>query len=343
MSQSVVTVPALVLACVLCGLLTRLPAQTIGQPTPLATTPESVTPTLPAKAQRPSLMIKQGGLELEWRTSYSHSSRNSVYIDGVSVYPILVIGEVGVERVRKDSIVTSLSGRYGVRNNLMAEIKLPVSFRPERYSVPDVSPPQEHSVSNFGIGDIEGGLFYQLPRQHEDHTRWVASINVKSTTGQDPFEINIKKSVPLGSGFWNTKVGITSVKISDPAAVFWNAGYTVNWERHDIPITVTDMQTGEESILYLDIKPANLVEMGGGFAYAINPRLSVNTGVSISWSGSCLSEGKKVPNSAFTTATLRLGAVWLTDNNLPVDIGLGIGLTDDSPDFSLDFRHNFKL
>jgi hypothetical protein len=204
-----------------------------------------------------------------------------------------------------------------------------------------VSPPEERTASNFGLGDIEGALYYQFPRQREDQIRWVASTSVKSTTGDDPFEVD-SDSVPLGSGFWNTKIGITGVKIVDPAAVYWSAAYTINFQRNDIPITVTDSQTGEQSIIFVDVKPANMIEIGGGFAYAINNRLSVNTGLTIGWSGSSTSNGRKVANSAFTTGTLRLGAVWLTDHNKPVDLGLSIGLTEDSPDFSLEFRKSFK-
>ena len=174
------------------------------------------------------------------------------------------------------------------------------------------------------------------------NTDTVLSLSAKSSTGQDPFEINTHEEAPLGSGFWNSRIRITGVKIVDPVAVYWNAGFTYNWERQDVPITITDMETGEESVIYVDIETANLIEVGGGFASAINSRLSVNTGVSISFSGSLRSNGQKVANSAFTAASLRLGIVWLTDNRQPVDLGLSIGLTVDSPDFGLEYRMIFK-
>lgn len=198
-------------------------------------------------------------------------------------------------------------------------------------------------MTGFGLGDIEGSLYYQLPRAREEDVRWVMNLGLKSNTGADAFATNAQKRPPLGSGFWNTKLGVTGVKITEPAAVFWNAGYTVNWTRHHIPVTVSNAEDGSTSIVYVDIKPAKAIDVGGGFAYAINPQLSINTGVSISWNGAAHSNGKRVPNSIFTAASLRLGAVWLTQKRLPVDLGLNIGLTDDSPDFSLEFRQNYKL
>jgi len=326
--------------------LVRLCAQTTGATNPPAAskapTPDSVTATLPPRAVRPSLMIKKGGKELEWRTSYSYSSRNSVFIDGVAVFPILVIGEIGVERIRRNSLTTSLAGRYGIADNVLVEVKVPFRYESDRSSVPEVTPPQENTVTSSGLGDVEGSLFFQFPRKQEDQIRWVLSLSAKSSTGDDPFEINTHEEAPLGSGFWNSRIGITGVKIVDPVAVYWNAGYTRNWERQNVPITITDMETGETSTIFVDIEPASLIEVGGGFAYAINSRLSVNTGVSISFSGASRSNGEKVANSAFTAASLRLGIVWLTDNRQPVDLGLSIGLTDDSPDFSLEFRKSFK-
>lgn len=344
----------LVLVLVCCCVWTRLVAQTVPSPQPagppvppaVTTTPvgptESVTPLLPVKAQRPSLMIKKGGKELEWRTSYAHSSRNAIFIDGIAVFPILVIGQVGVQRIRKDSISSSLAGRYGIANNLLGELKVPLRYESDTYSVPEVTPAQEQNVTSFGIGDIEGSLNYQFPRAREDQIRWVMSLGVKSRTGKDPFEVNLHEDAPLGSGFWSSRLGLTGVKIVDPAAVYWSVGYTINLQRRNVPIIVTDLQTGQPTTIYVDIKPANLIEAGGGFAYAINPRLSVNTGVTICWSGATKSQGINVPNSAFTTATLRLGAVWLTDKRQPIDLGLNIGLTDDSPDFSVEYRQSFK-
>jgi len=330
------------------GLL-RLGAQTTGVPAvpdtpnaPKPPSPDNVAATLPLNAQRPSLMIKKGGKVLEWRTSYSYSSRNAVFIDGVAVYPILVIGEIGVERIHRNSLITSLAARYGVADNLLVELKVPFRYESDRSSVPEVTPPKENTVTSTGIGDLEAGLFFQFPRKREDQIRWILNIGGKAATGNDPFEINIHEEAPLGNGFWDGKVGLTGVKIVDPVAVYWNAGYTVNFERYDIPITITDITTGEQTVVYVDIKPSNLVEAGGGFAYAINSRLSVNTGVSISWSGSSLSDGQKVANSAFTAASLRMGVVWLTDGGQPVDLGLSIGLTDDSPDFALEYRRSFK-
>lgn len=324
------------------------PSQGGGQPaqnTPSDATnsSSSATATLPSQARRPSLMVRQGDFELEWRNTYSHSSRNAIFIDGVAVVPVVVVGQIGVERVRRDSVNTSISGRYGLADNVLGELKVPFRYQSDRISIPDVNPPQENVASGFGLGDIEASVAYQLPRKSEKYVRWVVNAGVKSATGKDSFEINQREDVPLGTGFWSLKAGITGVKIADPAAVYWSLGYTYNFKRERVPIIVVDPQTGDEETLFVDIKPGNSVELGGGFAYAVNSQLSLNTGLSISFSQSTDTNGDTVANTAITSASLRMGVVWLTENRRPIDLGLSIGLTDDSPDFSLEFRQNYQF
>jgi hypothetical protein len=310
---------------------------------PSATPPPTVTPTLPASAKRSDVMVKRGAKELELRFAYSHFSKNSLFIDGVAMLPILVVGEVAVEQVRRDVLIASVAGRYGLRDNLEVEVKVPFRYQYETRDVPQASPPQQISLSALGMGDIEGGVYAHLPARRKDGVRWIANASVKSATGKDIFSIDPDSEIAIGTGFWSTRVGITGVNISDPGAVFWSAGYTYNWLRTNIRVVSEDAQTGDLLVNYVDIKPGNTFDIGAGFAYAINPRMSVNTGMSISFNGPTKSNGRELANTRLTSAALRLGAVWLTEKKFPVDLAVSIGLTDDSPDFTVDWRQSYKF
>lgn len=313
------------------------------------TPPPTNTPVLPATARRPSLMVRRGEKEVELRLSYSHFSKSTVFIDGVAMIPVIVVGEIGVERTRKDILIASVAARYGIWDNLEGELKIPFRYQTERRAIPEANPPEENLITGGGIGDLEGALYYQLPKKDENAIRWIVNLGVKSATGTDIFSIDTEDELPIGSGFWATKIGISGVKVSDPAALFWNLGYTYNWERDSIRIVKEDATTGDPIVNYVDIKPGDTIDIGGGLAYALNPRLSVNTGVTISFNGSTDSqqsgtgEWKRVSNTSITSATLRFGAVWLPDYWLPVDVAVGMGLTDDSPDFTIEWRQNFKF
>ncbi len=302
------------------------------------TPPPNATATLPEAAKRSSLMVKRGQFELEWRASYSHFSNSTVYVEGVSMLPVLVIGQVAVERVRRDIVITSLALRYGLVNNMQLEVRVPYRYQNDRHAIPDASPPSETFTSGLGIGDAEANIYTQLPQRRPDAVRWVASAGVKTTTGKDAFAIDSQTEDPLGTGFMNTHAGLSGVKVSDPAALYWSFAYTYNWARRNIRVVTQDSTTGDDVISYVDVKPGNSVDLGGGVAYALNPRLSLNSGATISFGGATTSNDKKVVNTALTSGVLRVGAVWVTQRNHPIDIGLSLGLTDDAPDFTLDWR-----
>jgi len=308
-----------------------------------ATPPPTVTPQLPASATRSDLLVRRGAKEVELRLAYSHFSKNTLFIDGVAMLPVLVIGEVAVESVRRDVLIASVAGRYGIRDNLEVEVKVPFRYQYETRDVPQADPPQQMSLSALGLGDIEGAAYVHLASKRRTGARWIANVSVKSATGKDIFSIDPDTDVPLGTGFWSTRVGVTGINIADPGAVFWNVGYTYNWLRTDIRVVTEDAQTGDQFVSYVDIKPGNTFDVGAGYAYAINPRMSVNTGLSISFNGPTRSNGRELANTRLTSAALRLGAVWLTERKFPVDLAVSIGLTDDSPDFTVDWRHSYKF
>src|SRR4030066_213263 len=65
---------------------------------------------------------------------------------------------------KKEILQGALTARYGITSRFQAELKIPYIYRWDREvmgggTTGDVS---ERSVSDNGIGDIEGALFYHL-------------------------------------------------------------------------------------------------------------------------------------------------------------------------------------
>lgn len=350
----------LIVTCAVMAQTTSLPATptatevlpTVSQPTGTGSAaaddanvapPPTATPVLPSNPKQTFLMVKRGQKELEWRLSYSHFSSNSVFIDGVAMLPVMVIGQVDVQSTRKDLLIAQITGRYGIVDNLQAEIGVPFRYERDINSMPNVSPPEEKDISGTGLGDIEGTLYYQLPKKTDDAIRWIVSAGVKTATGRDLFSIDPTTQVPIGSGFWSSQFGLSGVKVCDPAAVYWNLNYTYNWLRQNIRVVSHNSQTNQAVVSYVDVKPGNTISIGGGVAYALNPKISLNTGLTVSFNGSTTNNGANVVNTAITTASYCLGVVWITDRQFPIDVTMNMGLTRDSPDFTLDIRENYQL
>jgi hypothetical protein len=325
------------------------PAPDPGEDPTDVTPPPSNVPSLPASAKRGGLMVHRGAGELEIRHSFSHFSRSTVVVDGVAMLPVMVVGEIGVERTRRDLLITSLAMHYGLRDNLEAEVKFPFRYHTERRSVPEANPPQEQTVTGVGLSDIDMALYYQLPRGRNAPARYVVSAGLKTASGRDQFNIDPDTQVPLGSGFMGTRFGVSSVRVIDPAALYWNASFTYNLQRRNVRIVTEEADTGDKVVNYVNLKPGNSIDIGGGMAYALNPQLSFNTGLAVSFTTATASQAidkpqwNKLANSAVTSATLRLGIVYANGGKRPLDLAVNMGLTDDSPDFTLECRQTYKF
>ena len=334
-------------------------AQAPAAPGQAAPSQEETKDTLqtPTEPQRPSssqverggLLAGKGRLELEYRLSYAHFSRNVIFIDGVAILPVLVVGEIAVERIRRDILVASVTGRYGLRDNLQLELTVPYRYQGDRSSVPEATPPRETTLSDRGLGDIQAGLFYQLPGSSARPIKYIAGLRVKSTTGKDIFEINPEKEHAMGTGFWNTKLSLTAVRVSDPAVLFATVGYTHNFDRRNLLVTSQDPETGEPVQTRVSFYPGGTIELGTGLAYALNPRLSLNTQFAVSWTRATRvqtpTSGGSVPISGttLTVGSLRLGTVWVDDPRAATELSAEIGLTEDAPDMLLELRRSYRF
>jgi len=153
--------------------------------------------------------------------------------------------------------------------------------------------------------------------------------------------------LPTGTGFYSIKGLLTGVRVSDPAALFWNVGYTRNLPRDNVTIYSTDIQTAELVSNTVKVSPGATLECGFGLAYALNPDLSLNTQFQQAFTQStCIKEPEQgsawVAGSTLNVATVRVGAVWATSPTSTTDLSVTYGLTEDAPDFVVEVRKIFS-
>lgn len=311
-------------------------------------TPTEPTRPLPSQIEHGGLLVGKGKWELEERLSYAHFSRNVIFIDGVAILPVLVVGEIAVERIRRDILIGALTGRYGVSDNLQVELKVPYRYQHDLSSIPEATPPRENTLSDSGLGDVEGAVFHQLPQRASAPTKYILGLHVKSRTGKDIFKIDPHREVPMGSGFWNTRLSLTAVRVSDPAVLFGTVAYTHNFPRKDLTITTEDPETGEPIQETVSFFPGGSVEMGFGLAYALNPRVSLSSQFSASWTAatdvSTIRTGRiPVSGTTLTVGSFRLGGVWVSSERCTTELSVNLGLTLDAPDMLVEMRRTYRF
>lgn len=299
------------------------------------TSKEEVRITIaPAVPERGGLLLRQGQTELVPQLRYVIESERQFAISGLAVLPALVIGTIDVEKTEVDILETSLTARYGILNDLQFEFRAP--WRYTNFRTSETVGSEEVSIDDAGVGDLEGGLSYQLFREKAGRPAMVASVRVRSDTGKDPYGLD-ENELPSGTGFWGIQGIINAVKVRDPVVLFGNIGYTWNIEDE------VNYSSINPTVNQVTIDPGDTIAWGLGFAYALSPEFSLNVQYlhQISFTSKITEsiEPTVVPTgdisgSRTNSAELRFGTVWAYSRGCFIDFSISVGVTDDSPDFT---------
>ncbi len=292
-----------------------------------------------------NILLRQGQIEVEPSIQYAHFSTQQLSVTGFSILPALVIGEISTQRIQRDIIIPALTIRGGIFDWLQGDVLIPYRWQQDR--VTDSLATEEAAASNHGIGDIEGGLALQILRE----TGWVPdlilSFRYKSRTGEDPFEVPIKKVISpanepfgvtlfepaLGTGFETFRPGFTLLKSVDPAILFGGFGLLINRARD---VTLQDGRRAH-------IAPGTGYEFNVGLAFALNPDISLNAQYIQRFASHTEFDDRKLSGTTLNVGTANLGFTWALTRYLAMDFTLGIGLTEDAPDVTAQVRFPFRF
>jgi len=275
-------------------------------------------PVQEALIQQNALLLPPGKFQIEPSLVYAHSSSNKITVRGFSILPILVIGQISTEKVKRDIFIPTFTVRGGIMKDLQAEFRLP--YRQQLERVTNDFNVQDQTRNTSGIGDMEGSLYYQCFYERGPLPGLIAGATVKSDSGKSPYG----RQIGLGTGHWAVKGNLTAVKSSDPAILFAGAYYTWNFGR-DI-----------SGFGYVD--PGDTIGYNLGVALALNYQTALNFQFEQAITNSVVMSGTDVPGSFVNVADVKVGLIYSISRNCSVDLTAGIGLTEDSPDFTAEVR-----
>ena len=306
-------------------------------------TQEQPKKAAPAEAEQAQAMLGEGRLQLEYSMMYAHFSTDQLIIDGFSILPILIIGDITVEKVRRDIFIHTVAARYKLFKALQIEVRIPYTFLFSRASeatgtATTASPNKETVASSSGLGDIETSLSYQLLQERLSFPAILVGIGFKARTGRDIFQTKDPiADPPIGSGY-NSVIGTVSlVKTSDPAVVFGSVSYAYAVPRKNVVFRPKD-----DDPYLIDYSPGDSIRFGLGLAYALNFRLTLGFQYQQAITLSSHIDGRQSPNSFGNAISLRLGAVWRLNDRVSIDVGMSPGFSD-APDFRLDLRVPYRF
>lgn len=276
-----------------------------------------------ALIQRGGLLLPSGTLELETSASYYNASSDAISIEGFSILPVLVVGDIVSDRVRREVALSSLTARLGLPWNFQLDVRTPYGYEQVRTVTADN---KETSQRSIGLGDVQIGLNRQIAREHGKIPDLLANVSFKTKTGKDPFGLG-NNEIALGTGFYSALGRITAVKSSDPMVLFGSVSYAYNVAAGKM---VPDPQNATHQVL-AHFEPGDTSGFQLGGVLAVNPETSLSLAWDQSITRGLTVQGVRIPGSYLVGGTLRLGGSYIYSPGKIVDLSLGIGLTRDVP------------
>lgn len=325
-----------------------------GQMSPVGQAPQASSdgrpPAVAPIFDQPGILTPKGKFVFEPGFQYSYSSSNRVSLVGYTIIPALTIGLIDVREVKRNTFTANLTGRWGITNRFEIEAKLPYVYRSDSVisrplNLSGSSQDQAFSSDGSGIGDVEVTGRYQFNDGGQDNPYYIGSLRFKSRTGKDPFEVltddannpnahALQKELPTGSGFYTIQPGLTFLYPTDPAVFFGGISYQYNVKRSNVKGNYT---SGEKSLGEVD--PGDVIGFNFGMGLALNDRSSFSIGYDHSSVGKTKQGGKFALDAVRTElGTLLLGYSYRMNNKNSLNLSVGVGVTDDTPDVTMSLR-----
>ena len=274
---------------------------------------------------RGGLLLPPGTVELDNTVSYFSSTSDRIDIDGFALLPVLVVGDISSQRVRKDLVLPTFSSRLGLPYKLQFDAYVPYGYQLNR--TVDVDGTQT-SQSTVGLGDITFGLSRQLTLERGRVPDLLANVRFKTTTGVDSFNLNSSQTA-LGTGFYAVQGNLTAAKSNDPVVFFGNLSYTANLDgTHSVPANDPD---SPGAMVPGHFKPGDAIGFQLGSILSLNPETSMTIGWDQRFTRSTTLNNQVIPASFLVEGSLRLGVSYLYAPGRTIDLSFGVGLTPDTP------------
>ena len=306
---------------------------------------EEVAPTQPAEperrpeiltgiAERGGILTPTGTLVVEPSVEYIHDSSDRIVIEGFAVLPAILIGSIDVRRVDRDTVIGSITVRYGITDRIEVDAKVPYVYRNDTTLAREIAVPSTAAevtdVSGHGVGDVQFGAHYQINRGTGGWPYFIGNLRVKAPTGKDPFEVDVNEAglqteLPTGTGFWGIEPSMTFIHRSDPVVLWGNVKYLWNVER--------DIGDG-----FGTIDPGDAVGATVGIGFGVNPDTSFSLGWEHQFVFDSKQDGRTIEGTNLQLGSFLLGLSYRLSPAVRINLTFQAGVTDDATDTRMLLR-----
>lgn len=311
-------------------------------------------PSVEALYQDKSGFFGGGNFSIEPGLTYSHYDTRQLLLNGFLALDTIFLGNLGIDEINADTFTFDLTGRYNWHQRWQLDLDLPLVYRETTYQSAGAGGAstqfsEKTVIGDPRLGDVSVGISYKFLDEAPGRPDAVASLRIKTPTGDDPYGIKLRTvpgndnlsvpdKLPTGDGVWSVTPGIALVKTVDPAVLFGNLSYThhLNESFPDISPQIGVKVPGEVDL-------GDYFQFGMGVAFALNERMSLSMSFSELINGTSRikqtgSSWQTVTGSDANAAYFNMGMTVAATQRLTVVPSLSMGLTPDAPNFSISLK-----
>ncbi|BBO68039.1 hypothetical protein DSCA_19690 [Desulfosarcina alkanivorans] len=271
-------------------------------------------------AGREYTTMKKDTLGLEYNFNYQYYSYD------------IISQATEVERHANHNLTNSMYIEYAFLDNLTWNLNMPFVYKWDKTGT-------DQSISTTELDDISTGLQYQPLRSKEGWPVVILLGRVTFPTGQSPYEININEELATGNGYYSAFGGLSLSKTIDPVIAFGNIGYTYNFKDESL----SQRRNGLE---LTGISPGDSISGSVGMGFSLSYNVSMNFSYQYSYQMNTQYTWREIPKTdsgSRTSSLFYIGAGFRLSQKYSINLKVGIGLTDEDPDFVVGFRIPFQF
>ena len=184
-----------------------------------------------------------------------------------------------------------------------------------------------------GLGDVSIGLRWQpVPLKRGLPTTTFFS-SLSTATGDSPYEINSSQDLSTGKGYYSLVAGLSMSKITDPIVIYGSTSISAS-------NNISGLNQVRGSRVITSVSPGNSLGLSVGFAYSLNYDVSMSASYSQSISANSrygFQDGTFVEPATQVSSSLNYTLSLRTSPKRIINVSVGFGLTEDTPDVNLGF------
>jgi hypothetical protein len=280
-------------------------------------------------AGRQYTLLSRNAFGIEYNLTYTYYSTDTIrdYEETTSI---------AVEQRDNHTLKNSLLLEYALLSNITLNVNAPFVYKYDRTGRDD-----EMEVTD--IGDVSGGFQYQPLSSKGGRPAFILFGSYTFPWGRSPYEINPDTELATGQGYPSAQGGFSLSKTIDPIMAYGSAGYSYNFpvdNLHQIRRVGDEMKTLEE------VEPGDRVDGSLGFGLALSYNVSLNASFQYSYyfgSEYTWDDGTTSKSANTTGATVSIGTGWRLSPGTIVNLKVGMGLTQNDPDFTFSLRIPFEF